>query len=184
MQTTLNASAGTSRPAHIARDIALVLGGTLALAISSKAQIPFWPVPMTLQTLVVLLIGATFGFKRAGITILAYMMEGALGLPVFSTGAGLAYLTGPTGGYIFGFLAAALVTGYARDRGLMGRIAPAFALFLLADALILGLGCGWLAVHVGFGKAMALGLVPFLQAEALKIALATATMGAMTRSQG
>jgi biotin transport system substrate-specific component len=170
-----------SRPYTVARDIALILAGTLALAVSAKVQIPFWPVPMTLQTLVVLLIGAQFGVKRAGLTILAYILEGTLGLPVFGAGVGLATLVGPTGGYLVGFVGAAVLTAFAGERGVLAQVSRAWVVFLLADALILTLGWAWLSGFVGMNKAFALGVVPFLQAEALKIALASAAMALIRR---
>ena len=92
--------------------VLMVLLGSLALAVSAKIQVPFYPVPITMQTYVVLFIGFAFGARLAGATVLAYLAEGAVGLPVFAQGAGLAYLAGPTGGYLIGFLAAAVLCGW------------------------------------------------------------------------
>ena len=84
------------------QNISLMLIGTLILAFSSKVQVPFWPVPMTMQTFAVFIIGMTFGSKLAFFTLLLYLFEGAIGLPVFAKGGGLLYLTGPTAGYLYG----------------------------------------------------------------------------------
>ena len=150
----------------------LVLGGTLALAVSAKVQVPFWPVPMTLQTLVVLLIGAAYGARLGGITVATYLAQGALGLPVFATGAGLAYMAGPTGGYLAGFLLAAVAVGWLADRG-YGRTLLSTLLAMLAGTIaIYALGLGWLSSFTGFDKAITLGLLPFVPAEAAKVALA------------
>lgn len=150
----------------------LVAAGTVALAISAKVQVPFWPVPMTMQTLVVLLIGASFGARLGGITLATYLAQGALGLPVFASGAGLAYMAGPTGGYLAGFLVAAVAVGWLADRGCGRNVLTTLAAMLLGLVAIYGLGLGWLAAFAGFEKAVAVGLVPFLPAEAAKLLLA------------
>ena len=103
---------------RIARFAALAIGGALALAISAKTQVPFYPVPMTLQTLVVLAIGAAFGARLAAATVLLYLGEGLAGLQVFAgLAAGPAYMAGPTGGYLVGFLFAAALVGWLAERG-------------------------------------------------------------------
>ena len=99
------------------KNIFLVLFGTLLLTVSSKIQVPFWPVPMTMQTFVVFIIGMTYGFKLASLTLVAYLIEGAIGLPVFAKGGGLAYLSGPTAGYLYGMVFAAGTIGFFADRG-------------------------------------------------------------------
>jgi len=154
----------------------LVIAGTLLLAISAKVQVPFWPVPMTMQTFVVLLIGAACGARLAGITLAAYLAEGSAGLPVFAKGAGLAYLAGPTGGYLFGFLVAAIVVGWLADRGFGRVVATTLAAFLIGEIIIFALGAGWLATYLGIHKAVAAGVTPFLLAEAVKIGLACALL--------
>ena len=93
------------------KNIFLVLFGTLLLTVSSKIQVPFWPVPMTMQTFVVLIIAMAYGWKLSFFTLVAYLIEGALGLPVFAKGGGLLYLTGPTAGYLYGMTLAAAVIG-------------------------------------------------------------------------
>ena len=161
-----------TRPARLPAKIALVLAGTALLALAAKVQVPFWPVPMTLQTLAVLMIGATLGARMAGATLLAYLAEGAVGLPVFASGAGLAYMAGPTGGYLLGFLLAAVFVGLAADRGWLRGGVPVAAVMFAAMALIYLPGVAWLAALIGAEKAVAGGLVPFVPAEAFKLALA------------
>lgn len=158
--------------------VGLIALGVLLLAASSKVQVPFWPVPMTLQTSVVLLIGASYGARLATATLVSYLAAGAIGLPVFASGAGIAYMAGPTGGYLAGFLAAAVVMGWLSDRGFGRSLLAALGLMLIGQVLIFGLGVGWLSALIGFGKAVAGGLVPFVPAEVLKTALATALFSA------
>jgi len=157
---------------HGLAKLALVALGVALLALSAKVQVPFWPVPMTLQTAVVLVIGASCGARIAGSTLLAYLAAGIAGAPVFARGAGITYLTGPTGGYLVGFLLAALVIGWLSDIGFGRTIVKALTLMLVGELIIFALGVGWLAVLIGFDKAVAGGLVPFLPAEVLKVALA------------
>jgi biotin transport system substrate-specific component len=152
--------------------VVLVIAGTALLALSAKVQVPFWPVPMTMQTFVVLIIAAAYGARLGGITLLAYLAEGAVGLPVFAKGGGLGYLAGPTGGYLVGFLIAAVVVGWLADRGYGRAMLTTLVAFLIGEAIIFALGVGWLASIVGLDKAIAGGLVPFIPAEALKVALA------------
>jgi biotin transport system substrate-specific component len=164
---------------------ALLVGlGVVLLAVSSKVQVPFWPVPMTVQALVVLLIGATSGARLAGATLVSYLAAGAIGLPVFASGAGLAYMTGPTAGYLAGFLTAAVITGAMADRGYGRTLVSALALMLAGEIAIFALGCGWLAILIGPDKALAAGLMPFIPAEILKMALGTALLaGAWSRAK-
>ena len=160
---------------------ALVLAGTVLLALSAHIKVPFWPVPMTMQTFVVLMIGAAFGARLAGATVLAYLIEGAFGLPVFATGAGLGYMAGPTAGYLAGFLVAATLVGGLADRGHGRSILTTLMAFLVGEAVILALGAGWLAVLFGPEKAVSAGLLPFLPGEAVKVALACAVLPLMWR---
>lgn len=170
-----------SLPHSLIARAGIVLAGSLLLALSAKVQVPFWPVPMTLQTLAVMSIGALFGARLAGATVLAYLIEGASGLPVFASGAGLAYMTGPTGGYLLGFLAAAVFAGWAFERGFARGLIPTLAIFLVAEALIFGAGVLWLAGFTGMEKALAAGLVPFLPGEALKLGLAALLVSEIRR---
>jgi len=156
----------------------LVLLGVALLTVAAKVQVPFWPVPMTLQTLAVLLIGASYGARLAGITLASYLGIGAVGAPVFATGAGVAYMLGPTGGYLLGFFVAAVLLGYLADRGMGRRLVSALALFAIGEVVIFAIGIAWLGSLIGFDRAIAAGLVPFIPAEALKLALAAAILSA------
>lgn len=166
----------TSRDAVL--DIGVgALRGSALLAISAYLAVPFWPVPMTLQTLVVLLLGSLAGPGAAVGAVVAYVAEGLAGLPVFSHGGGFSALFGPTFGYIVGFLPAVLIAAQA-GRPAAGRSGVLrSALFLTAaDAVILACGVAWLTTLIGWQKAVASGVTPFLLGEALKIALATAVV--------
>ena len=116
---------------------AVVVGlGVVLLTLASKIQVPFWPVPMTLQTLAVLMIGAAAGARLGVTTVLAWLALGAIGAPVFATGAGLAYMAGPTGGYLLGFLLAVMCVGKVTDKGEGRTLISAFALLALGSALL------------------------------------------------
>ena len=158
----------------VARSIALAVIGSILLTISAKIQVPFWPVPMTMQTLVVLVLGVTYGWRLAGATVLLYLAQGALGLPVFAGGGGLAYMAGPTGGYLLGFLLAAVALGWLAERGWARSVPSTLAAMLVGTAIILACGIAWLGTLIGLRGAIGAGLVPFLLSEAVKIALATA----------
>ncbi|MCB1883722.1 MAG: biotin transporter BioY [Geminicoccaceae bacterium] len=154
--------------------VVLAVLGTAVLALSSKVQVPLYPVPITFQTAVVLLIGFAYGSRLAVATILLFLGEALLGLPVLALPiAGPAVVFGPTGGYLAGWIAAAFLCGLAADRGMRGwRL---FAVTLAASAAIYLPGVLWLSGFVGgFGKAIAVGVVPFLLGDLLKSALAAA----------
>ncbi len=163
---------------RVLRAILLIAAGSALMTISAKIQIPFWPVPMTLQSGVALALGAALGWRLGGAAVLAYLLQGALGLPVFAGGAGLAYLAGPTGGYLAGFLVAAVATGWLAERGWDRSLATSFAAMLLGDVLLFACGVGYLSALIGFQAAVTAGLTPFLAGELLKIALATALLPA------
>jgi biotin transport system substrate-specific component len=171
------------RPQAKARGLAfdglLIAVGSLAVALSALIQIrlPFTPVPITAQTLTVLLIGALFGSRRGGLTMLAYLAEGLAGLPVFSGGGfGLAHVLGPTGGYLVGFIAAAYVTGLLAERGWDRRPLTAFTAMLIGNVIIYAFGSAWLGWMVGGAQALALGVAPFVLGDLLKIAVGTALL--------
>lgn len=166
------------RNARLVAQVALVLAGTALLTLAAKITVPFWPVPMTLQTLAIFLIAAAYGRNLAVATLLTYLVEGAAGLPVFATGGGLAYLAGPTAGYLVGFVAAAAIVGHAADRGLDHKAFVLFGAMLLGEVVILVLGAAWLAVLMGAEKAMQFGVGPFIVTDVVKIALAAAAVGA------
>ena len=153
----------------------LALIGSIILAVSSKIKIPFYPVPMTMQTLVVLVIGIGFGWKLGLATVSLYLFEGIIGLPVFAgspeKGIGLIYFTGPTMGYLLGFLVAVYFSGrFVYDNNLINN----FLKLLLATSFIYILGITWLGNLIGWDKPIfQLGAQPFLLAELLKILIAT-----------
>jgi biotin transport system substrate-specific component len=176
------------------QNVVLVLIGTAILAISAKVQVPFWPVPMTLQTLAVMLIGATYGSRVAVATVLAYIAEGALGLPVFANTppqiAGPAYLIGPTAGYIWGWVAAAAIIGYAADKGWSRSVPKMFAAMLAGEIVLFGMGFVWLAwfatlssgaAGMGAEAAFLAGVKPFILADLLKLTLAALAVPAAWR---
>jgi biotin transport system substrate-specific component len=163
------------------RTATLIFIGTGLLALSAHIQVPFWPVKLSLQTLVVLAIGIVYRSRLGGATILAYLVEGALGLPVFQSGAGIAYMMGPTGGFLLGFVIAAVVVGYCTERGMLNRFPTAIGALLLAEAAIYILGVAWLAVLFGPTKSIAFGLTPFLTGEVLKIGLVLALVPTIRR---
>src|SRR5690349_9490265 len=139
----------------------LAVLGSAALALSAKIQIPFWPVPMTMQTLVVLMLGMAYGSRLALGTLLLYLAEGAVGLPVFAgANAGLAYMIGPTGGYLIGFLFAAVLIGCLAERGWDRSPLKALAAMALGHAVVFLPGVAWLSLLFGFDKAVTLGLIP------------------------
>ncbi len=167
----------------LARAALLVVAGSLLLTLSAKVQVPFFPVPMTMQVLVVLLIGASYGTRLAGVTLGAYLSQGAAGLPVFAgtpeKGLGLAYMVGPTGGYLVGFLLAAVAVGWLAERGWGKGILRLAATGLVGLALIYLPGIAWLGAIVGWDKPiLSFGLWPFLPAEVLKLALMVAILHA------
>lgn len=164
-----------ARDSRVAQAV-LVVAGTLLLALSAKVQVPFWPVPMTMQTFVVLLLGIAYGPRLGVITGALYLLEGALGLPVFAKGAGVAYLMGPTGGYLFGFVLAMGVCGRLSDRGWSRTAVRMLAVMLIGEILIFAPGVLWLGVAIGMDKAVTFGLTPFIAAEVFKIALAAVTV--------
>ena len=160
---------------QIVKYLFIALMGSIILAISAKIKIPFYPVPMTMQTLVVLMIGVGFGWKLGVATVTLYLFEGIIGLPVFSgspeKGIGIVYFTGPTMGYLLGFLATVYISGkFVYDN----NIAKNFLKLFFATSLIYILGVLWLGILIGWDKPiLQLGVQPFLLAELFKILIAT-----------
>lgn len=164
---------------RLASRAALVLAGSIALAVSAKVQVPFYPVPMTMQTLVVLVIGATFGLRLGLATIGLYLLEGFAGLPVFASGAGPAYMAGPTGGYLAGFAVAVAFMGWGASRGYDRSFTGAFALMAIGHVIILALGWAWLSTLIGTQKAFIAGVAPFAWATVFKTLLAAGLVPAL-----
>ena len=154
------------------KNFLLIIFGTLLLAVSSKIQVPFWPVPMTMQTFIVFIIAMAYGWKLSLLTLIAYLIEGAAGIPVFAKGGGLLYLTGPTAGYLYGMTIAAGIMGYFADLGYGKTITKCIIPLLIGTIIIFVLGVGYLSSIIGFEKAFAAGLLPFIPSELFKIALA------------
>ena len=159
----------------------LVLGGSLFIALAAQISVPFFPVPMTLQTLAILIVGLSFGARLGAVTVLAYLAEGAAGLPVFANmGAGLPYMMGPTAGFLLGFIAMAYVAGLAAGRGVVAMLVASFAaaalIYLpglawpLGVAQATGVEAGW--AGLSFDKVLGAFATPFLLGDAVKAVLA------------
>jgi biotin transport system substrate-specific component len=164
-----------------ARDASLVIGFSLVIGLSAQAAIPlpFTPVPVTLQTLAVLLAGALLGSGRGTIAVLLYLGEGLSGLPVFAGGgAGVSHLVGPTGGFLFGFIPAAYVVGRTVEQGWTRSAISILAVLVLGNACIYIPGLAWLGAFVGFSRVLSLGLMPFLAGDLLKIAAGSGLISA------
>ena len=173
----------------ILKYIFIALIGSIILAISSKVKIPFYPVPMTMQTLVVLMIGVGFGWKLGLATVSLYLFEGIIGLPVFSgtpeKGVGLIYFTGPTMGYLIGFLPAVFFAGLLKvyyKYNLIHRFILNFILYTFSVSFIYLFGLIWLTNFVPVEKIWIVGAMPFLLAELLKISILTVFVTLWDRS--
>lgn len=155
----------------------LAVVGSALMAVSAKVQVPMWPVPMTMQTFAVLAIGMAYGARLAGATLLLYLAEGLVGLPVFASGAGPAYMAGPTGGYLVGFFVAAVLVGWLAEKGWDRNVLLTFLANFAGTAIIFALGVTWLSTIMGgFEKALAAGFQPFILGAFVKIALAAALL--------
>ena len=160
---------------QIIKSILVIFIGSIILAISAKVKIPFYPVPMTMQTFVVLFLGISFGYKIALATVTLYLLEGIIGIPVFSNsperGVGLVYFTGPTMGYLIGFLSACFLASYIKNEDNYFTI---FMKLFFSVSTIYILGVLWLGTLIGWDKPiLELGVMPFLLAEFFKIVLLT-----------
>lgn len=156
-------------------DAALILAGSAVVAMAAQVavRLPFSPVPVTGQTLAVLLVGALLGSKRGSLVVLAYLLEGLLGLPVFAGGlSGPAILAGPTAGYLIGFVPAAFCVGRLAELGWDRRIITTALAMALGNAVIYAAGLVWLAAFVGRDHVLALGLYPFIPGDLAKLILA------------
>ena len=167
-----------SRASNAVRQLSLVLGGTAVLAASSYVSIPMQPVPVSLQTFAVLMVGALYGWRLGGLTVLAWLLEAALGMPVLAGGkGGLAPFFGPTAGYLLAFPLGAVLMGWLAARGWDGaHPLRAFWAMLLCTTLILLLGGAWLGAMIGAAKGWQLGVAPFLVGDVVKSALGAATL--------
>ena len=167
------------------RTVILIALGTALLTLSAKINLPLPFVPMTLQTLVVLVIGAAYGWRLGGTTVIVYLAEGAIGLPVFAGPVGgLAPLLGPTAGYLVGFVAAVVVTGWLSERGWDRSVPLLFVAMGAGHIIILAAGFAWLVfgMKLGFEKAWLVGIAPFIAASVIKNALGAALVPAIRRT--
>ena len=151
----------------------LIVAGSLLVALSAQIELPMWPVPVTLQTLTVLLVGGVLGSRLGVLSLMLYLFEGAIGLPVFAGGAGsLAHFAGPTAGYLFGFVAAATIVGWFCERGWDRNVATAVFVMLIGTITIYLFGLPWLAQFTGWDQVFQLGFVPFIPGDILKAIVA------------
>jgi biotin transport system substrate-specific component len=184
----MHAYADLARPASrtlgLFYDLLLIAAGSVLVALAAQASVPlpFTPVPWTLQPLAVLLVGALLGARRGAAALVAYLAEGASGLPVFAGGAfGVAPLIGPTAGYLVGFVPAAFVTGFLAERGWDRRFLTTWAAMALGSATLFAFGVAWLSRFVGWQGAVAAGFVPFVVGDLLKQLLAALLLPSLWR---
>ncbi|MFJ7355468.1 biotin transporter BioY [Phyllobacterium sp. NPDC097923] len=160
-----------------------VLIGTAFLAVSSWIEVPMFPVPVTMQTFAVTMVGALYGWRLGGLTVLAWLGEAMIGMPVLAGGAGgFLYFAGPTVGYLAAFPVVAAAVGFLAERGLTRNPFVSAAVMLFGNLLCLALGASWLAHLFGFEAAWASGVAPFLIGAVLKSALAAAAIEMLRRS--
>ena len=172
----------TSRSMNLLKDGLLIVGFSILVALGARASInlPFTPVPITLQTLMVMLTGATLGSRRGGLAMLLYLAEGAAGLPVFAEGGGLLPLVGPTAGYLWSFPIAAFVVGLLCERGLDRSFLTSVFAMLPGSLIIYAIGVSWLAIltHLTIPAVLVVGMVPFIPGDIIKIVIAAALLPA------
>jgi len=188
--TTPNTLLGVFQPkgdaAKLASNLATVVLGTLLITLAAKINVPVWPVPVTLQSFAIAGLAAAFGLRIGVATVALYLLEGALGLPVFATGGGLPYLMGPSGGFLLGFLVMAFIIGYAADRGASSKPFALFGAMLLGDVALFAIGFAWLLLLSGnaawvdqsnvLASAFEGAIRPFVLWDILKMALAALTV--------
>jgi biotin transport system substrate-specific component len=189
--TTPNTLLGVFQPkgdvARLASNLVTVVLGTLLITICAKLSVQIGLVPVTLQSFAIAALAAAFGLRIGVATVALYLLEGAVGLPVFAgMSAGIPYLMGPTGGFLIGFLLLAAIVGYAADRGASGKPLTLFAAMLVGDAVLFVLGFAWLLFMAGqaqwidqanvVASAFAKAVQPFIVWDILKMALAALTV--------
>ncbi len=153
------------------REALLVIGASILISLFARIAIPlpFTPVPLAVQMNVCLALALLLGSKRAAAAVFLFLVQGACGLPVFAKGAGLAYIFGPTGGYLLGYLAGAYLTGYLWEKAKAKTASRAFLAMAAGNLIVYALGVAHLSQFIGFGKALLLGVAPFLIGDALKL---------------
>lgn len=172
-----------SRAMSAMRAVILVFAGSVLLTVAAKIQIPFYPVPMTMGTFAVLGLGMAMGWRLGGASVAFYLAQGAIGLPVFAgtpeKGIGLAYMAGPTGGYLLGYLLAAVACGLLAERGWDRKVLTTAAAMLIGNAIIYVPGVLYLGTLFGWDKPiLEWGMTPFLLGDLTKLALAAALLPA------
>ncbi|WP_421852736.1 biotin transporter BioY [Oricola sp.] len=181
-QSLINRALPQERLLRFATMAFLVLAGSALIAIAGQVKVPMWPVPTTLQTLAIFTIAAAYGRNLAIATLLAYLAEGAMGLPVFTNGGGLGYFAASaTTGYLVGFVIAAAITGWAADHGFSRKPFALFGFNLAGTTIIILIGALWIAFHPAYGveKAWIWGVGPFMISDVIKAALAAALVPAI-----
>jgi biotin transport system substrate-specific component len=187
-----NITLAASRPVLVDRlgsrsivaDLGFIAAGTALTAAAAQISIPMWPVPITGQTFAVLLVGTSLGALRGALSMVLYVALGAFGLPIFTAGkSGLAYIAGPTGGYLIGFVLAAVVVGWLAQRQWDRKVVGAFVSFLVGSVVIYSVGLPWLSVALGqvgrpndLAATLQAGLYPFIPGDILKAAAAGALL--------
>lgn len=188
--TTPNTLLGVFQPKGAVTKLAInavtVVLGTLLITAAAKINVPVWPVPVTLQSFAIAALAATFGMRIGVATVALYLLEGAMGLPVFATGGGMPYLVGPTGGFLIGFLAMAAVIGFAADRGASSRPFTMFGAMMVGNVVMFAFGFAWLLAMAGqagwidqtnvVASAFAKAVQPFIVWDILKMAFASLTV--------
>ncbi|NMA97731.1 MAG: biotin transporter BioY [Phyllobacteriaceae bacterium] len=188
--TTPNTLLGVFQPKGAVIKLAInavtVVLGTLLITAAAKINVPVWPVPVTLQSFAIAALAATFGMRIGVATVALYLLEGAMGLPVFATGGGMPYLVGPTGGFLIGFLAMAAVIGFAADRGASSRPFTMFGAMMVGNVVMFAFGFAWLLAMAGqagwidqtnvVASAFAKAVQPFIVWDILKMAFASLTV--------
>jgi len=161
----------------------LVVAGTLLLTLSAKTKVVLGPVDMNLQTMVVPMIAAAFGLRLGVATLVLYLAQGAMGLPVFQStpekGIGIAYMMGTTGGFLAGFVVAAAIVGWAADRGWASNPFKLFGAMMAGEVVVMAMGFAWLATLIGSTAAWQFGVAPFIVTDLVKVALAAAVVPAV-----
>ncbi|TIP88809.1 MAG: biotin transporter BioY [Mesorhizobium sp.] len=169
--------------ARLATQLFLAIVGTLVLTLSAKTRVLLGPVDISMQTLAVFLIAAAFGMRLGVATLLLYMAEGAMGLPVFQgtpeKGIGIAYMLGSTGGYLAGFVVMAAIVGWAADRGWDRHPIKLFNAMLVAEIVMMAMGFAWLALLIGPEKSWQFGVLPFIVGDLIKVGLAASLVPAV-----
>lgn len=178
--STLASTLWPSRSAGLFRPALLVAGGVCLITLGAKASVPFWPVPLTLQTLAISVVAAAYGLRLGLATVASYLMAGLLGAPIFAgMTTGIAPFMGPTGGFLVGFLLMAAIIGAAADRGWDRAWPRILAAMALANVIVFLPGLAWLGTFTGYGhRLVAAGVTPFVLGTLVKTALAAALMPA------